>query len=54
MNISASQQLEEPTTALIITNWLIVKDINGERFLHYEDIVIIIRMVGVSFYETKI
>ena len=45
MNILASQQLDQPAKGLslkwtredieVITNWLIVEDTNGERFLQY-------------------
>lgn len=53
MNILASQQRDEPAKGLspkcaredieVITNWLMVRDMNGELFLQYRGIVM--RMV---------
>ena len=55
MNILASQQLDEPAKGLspkcaredieVITNWLMDRDTNGECFLQYRGIVMIMRMV---------
>ena len=57
MNISASLQLDEPVKGLslkwagedieVITNWLIARDSNEERFLQHRGIV---RIVGVPVH----